>query len=95
MIRLSIIVFTFLAIDSHSLEGKWSKLFSGNGITFYIDLHSLNIKKNTRSINLLIDNEEPNTHGDYSSVIKREFKCNEFMYRDWEKDFYLSTLHRL
>ena len=92
MTRYLFIIVTLFSIEAHSLEDKWYKLFSGNGITFFIDLDSLEIKKKTRSIRLLIDNLEPNTHGDYSSIIKREFKCDELMYRDSRKDFYKLNL---
>ena len=92
MTRFFIPIILLFSIELYSSENKWSKLFSGNGFTFFIDLSSLEIRNETRNIKLLIDNKEPNTHGDSSSVIKREFQCKELMYRDWEKNFYKLNL---
>ena len=85
-------VITLISFELNASENQWSKLFSGNGISFFANLSSLEIKDKSRSIKLLIDNQAPNVHGDHSSIIKREFQCDELMYRDLEKNFYKLNL---
>ena len=92
MIKFIFTMTILVSFELNSSENQWSKLFSGKGINFFADLSSLELKEKSRSIKILIDNQTPNVHGDYSSIIKREFQCDELMYRDLEKDFYKLNL---
>ncbi len=92
MIRFFFLITILVSFELNSSENQWSKLFSGKGISFFVDLSTLKLKEKSRSIKLLIDNKAPNVHGDYSSIINREFQCDELMYRDLEKDFYKLNL---
>ena len=75
---------------SSSVNAEWTKVVtSTNGDTFYLDKQTLKIGKNTRFILIMLDYFEPTEYGDRSSRSYREINCNNMMYRDLVKDYFI------
>jgi len=75
---------------SSSVNAEWTKVVSSTrGDILYIDKQTLKIGKNTRFILIMLDYIEPTEYGDRSSRSYREINCNNMMYRDLVKDYFI------
>ena len=93
LIKLKLTFFLVILFFPFFGKSEWIKLFSGrDGTVFYIDQETLKIKKNIRTISIMVDYKNPNIHGDYSLVINREINCMEPMHKDLEKKFFSENL---
>ena len=93
LIKLKLTFFLVILIFPFFGKSEWIKLFSGrDGTVFYIDQETLKVKKNIRTISIMVDYKNPNIHGDYSLVINREINCMEPMHKDLEKNFFSENL---
>ena len=69
---------------------EWTKVVTNtSGSTVYMDKQTLKIGKNTRFILIMLDYFEPTEYGDRSSRSYREINCNNMMYRDLVKDYFI------
>ena len=75
---------------SSSVNAEWTKVVSSTrGDTYYLDKQTLKIGKNTRFILIMLDYIEASKYGDRSSRSYREINCNNMMYRDLVKDYFI------
>ena len=75
---------------SSSVNAEWTKVVENTrGDILYMDKQTLKIGKNTRFILYMFDYIEPTTYGDRSSRSYREINCNNMMFRDLVKDYFI------
>ncbi len=85
---LGIVVLSLLY--SSLAYAEWTKVVTNtSGSTLYMDKQTLKIGKNTRFILIMLDYFEPTEYGDRSSRSYREINCNNMMYRDLVKDYFI------
>jgi hypothetical protein len=82
-------IFLFLFLNSN-VNAEWTRVSYGkSGATLYLDKQTLKIGKNTRFILIMFNYSEPSSFGDRSSRSYREINCDNMMYRDLVKDYFI------
>ena len=82
-------IFLVLFLNSN-VNAEWTKVSMGkSGATLYMDRQTLKIGKNSRFILIMFNYSEPSSYGDRSSRSYREINCDNMMYRDLVKDYFV------